>query len=132
MGGCTGIYDCYDLLYKALCHVGHAGEMFTSAAPYDPLFWVVHGLAERYLSFKRYAASTGNSTLDETWGYTHGKITSGDTVASDTNVVCDWSTTRKDTYDMPNCQKATCPGHRADDLIPFTDFRNQGETYTNE
>ena len=39
----------WDDVLELLCHVGHAGEMFTSAAPYDPLFWPLHGLAERYM-----------------------------------------------------------------------------------
>merc|ERR1719198_1602365 len=36
--GCLDEEACYDLAAKAVCHVGHAGEMFTSAAPYDPTF----------------------------------------------------------------------------------------------
>ena len=39
-------------LLKILCHVGHVGEMFSSAAPYDPLFWSLHGSAERFLGYK--------------------------------------------------------------------------------
>jgi len=30
-----------DLILDVLCHVGHPGEMFTSAAPQDPIFWFV-------------------------------------------------------------------------------------------
>ena len=45
--GCFPESDCYDVVVKSLCHVGHAGEMFTSAAPYDPIFWPIHGLADR-------------------------------------------------------------------------------------
>jgi hypothetical protein len=37
----------WDPMLSMLCSVGHAGEMFTSAAPYDPLFWPLHGLADR-------------------------------------------------------------------------------------
>ena len=32
-----------DLILDVLCHVGHPGEMFTSAAPQDPIFWFVRG-----------------------------------------------------------------------------------------
>ena len=32
----------WELFLEALCNPGHVGEMYTSAAPYDPLFWVVH------------------------------------------------------------------------------------------
>ena len=48
------------------------------------------------------------------------------------NSICDWSDVQEGTYDMPNCTKGTCPGHKADDLIPFTDFMDRGESYTNE
>ena len=49
-------------VYELLCHVGHPGEMFTSSAPYDPIFWSLHGLAERFLSFKRLMAAD-NKTI---------------------------------------------------------------------
>ena len=58
-------------LLRLLCGVGHAGEMFTSAAPQDPLFWVLHGFADRYVTFKRALAARNATALDETWGYDH-------------------------------------------------------------
>lgn len=33
----------WDDLASALCGVGRAGDMFSSASPADPLFWLVHG-----------------------------------------------------------------------------------------
>ena len=36
-----GVGLTYDEMLALLCHVGHAGDMFTSAAPQDPLFWRV-------------------------------------------------------------------------------------------
>lgn len=38
-----------DLALREFCHVGWPGEMYTSAAPWDPIFWPLHGLAERFL-----------------------------------------------------------------------------------
>merc|ERR1711998_426984 len=106
-----------------VCHVGHAGEMFTSAAPYDPTFWPLHGVAERFLSYKRIAAEWGITTINETWGYRHGVI------MSDTHTVCQWhDVTNRESDDdagendgklgmgLPTCVKGqTCPGHRAND-----------------
>ena len=126
---CDTEEECYTALLNTVCHVGHAGEMFTSAAPYDPTFWILHGTAERYLSFKRYMKELGNTTLVETWGYKHGSRTYSDTVASDTNRVCDWSNVTG--MELPTCVEATCPGHREDDIIPFGNFLGMGETYTN-
>mmetsp|Transcript_18812 Transcript_18812/g.65290 ORF Transcript_18812/g.65290 Transcript_18812/m.65290 type:complete len:274 (+) Transcript_18812:859-1680(+) len=91
-----------------VCAVGYPGELFTSAAPQDPLFWPLHGLAERFLQYARVLDALGAIDLDEAWRYKHRK-----NVASDTGVVCDWST------GSPACAAATCPGHREDDLLPF-------------
>ena len=112
-------------MWHILCHVGHAGEMFTSAAPYDPTFWPLHGLAERFLSYKRVQAAAGETTLNETWGYTHMGA-----LASDTDVVCDW--TGVEGMGLPTCTRQTCAGHKKDDLLPFGNFLDKNETYTNE
>ena len=108
MGGYMGVVD-------ALCHVGHPGEMFTSAAPQDPLFWPVHGLAERYVQLLRTWSRAGNITLDETWDYDH--MTG---VLSDTRLVCDWEDVDRSSRDLPSCTSGvTCSGHREDDALPF-------------
>jgi len=102
-------------LLEALCHVGYAGEMFTSSAPQDPLFWPLHGNSERYVQALQYYKAEGVIDYDETWGYYHTSA------ASDTHLVCDWSDVSSIT-DMPKCSKGTCTGHRADDLLPFTNL----------
>jgi hypothetical protein len=113
----------FGTLLGLICHVGHAGEAFTSAAPYDPTFWPLHGVAERFLAYKRIAAVSGKTTLNETWGYRH------DTIASDTHRVCDWDNVTG--MELPTCVKGTCPGHKEYDVMPMGDFLNRGETYTN-
>ena len=100
-------------LFNLLCHVGHAGEMFTSAAPYDPMFWPIHGNSERFLSLRRLVAKRGLAALDESWGYVHS-----DGLPSDTNLVCDWTNVKG--MELPTCTKGACPGHRARDLLPMS------------
>merc|ERR1711988_723320 len=51
-----------DDLLDELCHVGSAGEMFTSSAPQDPTFWPLHGNAERFLQLLRELDHRGNLT----------------------------------------------------------------------
>ena len=45
--------------------VGHPGELFTSAAPQDPLFWPLHGLAERFIQHARTLKADGALDFDE-------------------------------------------------------------------
>lgn len=45
--------------FTALLYGRHVGEMFTSAAPYDPLFWVVHPTADRLLGWRRMLGREG-------------------------------------------------------------------------
>jgi len=103
----------YAAIVDALCHVGHPGEMFTSAAPQDPIFWPLHGLAERYVQLIRTWARNGTFTLVEDWDYDH---TTG--VLSDTQLVCDWSAVG-DSLKLPECRTDTCEGHRENDTLPF-------------
>ena len=89
--------------------------MFTSAAPYDPTFWPLHGLADRALARKRTNASKAAAAFDEKWGYAHGLAT----VASDTHLVCDYAAVDAGAARLPTCAQAACDGHQADDLLPF-------------
>lgn len=114
----------YSTLLDLLCHVGHPGEMFTSAAPYDPIFWSLHGLAERFLTYKRMQADSFLALFSTDWGYQH------DRTASDTEHRCDWDGVTG--MEMPNCYSGTCPGHKADDLLPMGNFLDQNETYSNQ
>ena len=113
----------YVSLLEELCHVGKAGEMFTSAAPQDPTFWPLHGNAERFVQYLRVLKEEGTYTgFDETWGYTFATDQ-----ASATGRVCDWSDVGAPP-DMPTCEFATCTGHREVDLLPFKHlFKAQGE-----
>ena len=104
-------------LLGLLCEVGHPGEMFTSAAPQDPLFWPVHGLAERFLQYARVLKRRGELDFSEAWGYFHAP-----SLPSDTGVVCDWSGVRPGSMERPACARATCPGHRLHDVLPFDDL----------
>lgn len=108
---------------EALCHVGHPGDLFTSAAPQDPLFWPLHGNGERFLQYVRLLDHAGELVLDESWGYAHQKK-----LPSDTGVVCDWESVPPDP--MPHCFKDTCIGHREDDILLFENLTGNGP-YTN-
>ena len=100
---------------RVLCSVGVPGELFTSAAPQDPLFWPLHGNAERFLMYLRLLGDGGQLPLDETWGYDHARS------PSDTGVVCDWAGADAGAR-RPTCAEATCAGHDRDDLLPFDDL----------
>jgi hypothetical protein len=121
-------YGLNDTQYlDALCHVGHPGEMFTSAAPQDPTFWPLHGNAERYLQYARLLKAEGVLSFSESWGYSHAQE-----LPSDTGIVCDWSAVDPASMELPTCAKETCPGHKGDDLLPFADLMDsQDGLYTN-
>eukprot|EP00904_Undaria_pinnatifida_P008202 jgi/Undpi1/4511/HiC_scaffold_18.g07865.m1 len=102
-------------LLLALCDPGHVGDMYTSSAPYDPVFWVIHPSAERLLSWRRMMADDGieGYQFDEKWGYSHGHV------IGETGMVCNWSDVRADSLDMPTCEKGICGGHTPTDVLPF-------------
>eukprot|EP00595_Chromulina_sp_UTEXLB2642_P000635 CAMPEP_0196765246 /NCGR_PEP_ID=MMETSP1095-20130614/7870_1 /TAXON_ID=96789 ORGANISM="Chromulina nebulosa, Strain UTEXLB2642" /NCGR_SAMPLE_ID=MMETSP1095 /ASSEMBLY_ACC=CAM_ASM_000446 /LENGTH=405 /DNA_ID=CAMNT_0042122971 /DNA_START=677 /DNA_END=1894 /DNA_ORIENTATION=- len=105
------------------------GDMFTSSAPYDPTFWSVHGASERLLDYKRILVTQGDVTdFDETWAYDRG-----DGRAIYLYGVCDWSNV-KDSSDLtlPTCDmEQVCSGHFENDLLEFSNFLNNEDTYTN-
>lgn len=120
-------------LLAGLCDVGWPGEMFTSAAPYDPMFWVVHPTNERLLSWLRILGNQNKIPFDESFSYNHHLSTASNmTPPSDTGFVCDWTGIDELSLQMPVCTKKQCPGHGANDTIPFRDFLDRDETYTNQ
>ena len=113
-----------ETILSVLCRVGYPGELFTSAAPQDPLFWSLHGNSERFLMLARLLKTSGVLDFSERWGYSH------EVIASDTNLVCDWSDVSG--MEMPTCSRGTCPGHKEDDLLPFkTLLKDQDQEFTN-
>lgn len=95
-----------------MCNPGKVGEMYTSAAPWDPTFWVIHTTAERMLQYRRLLAYYGIVGLQPGWGYE-------DAVApSDIGVVCDWADVDEE-FGLPSCIKETCSGHKAEDILPW-------------
>uniref|UniRef100_A0A7S2SA39 Tyrosinase copper-binding domain-containing protein n=1 Tax=Rhizochromulina marina TaxID=1034831 RepID=A0A7S2SA39_9STRA len=113
-------------ILQELCSFGYPGEMFTSSAPQDPTFWPLHGNVERVLQLLRVKKHAKKYEFDETWGYEHKSYT-----PSDTHHVCDW--TGVEGMEMPTCYSGTCPGHRADDLLPFGGLmEDQDGFYTNQ
>ena len=67
----------------------------------------------------------GAIDFNESWGYVHQSFS-----ASDTGVVCHWDDVTG--MEMPTCEKATCTGHRADDLLPFENlYDGQSGKYSN-
>merc|ERR1711916_225857 len=98
----------------------------TTAAPWDPTFWPLHPNAERLLQYRIYKHMKGEQYLDLTWGYSHASSNPSDDLQ-----YCDWSDVEG--LELPNCYSVdACPGHNAEDLLPFSNFLNKGETYTNE
>lgn len=126
--------DTLDDLQDALEAVedpGIAGDMFSSAASYDPTFWPLHGQIERILGLKRIQLSQGiinSDNFDETWGFsvTDDRYLQG---------YCDWSSVKgASDITLPTCEftsTESCEGHNANDVMEFSNFLGQGESYTN-
>lgn len=123
--------DTMKKILKTVEHPGIAGEMFTSAASFDPTFWPLHGSMERMLNYKRIMVEQGVITgFDETWGYPEYDKSSG---AAYLYAVCDWSNVKSnEDLTLPKCSfDEVCPGHFEEDVLEFSNFLNKGETYTN-
>merc|ERR1712022_59008 len=109
----------WEMIWDNLCSVGHPGDMFTSSAPQDPIFWPLHGNSERFVQLLRLESYRNNLVLTETWGYSHSRVG----ISSDLHMVCDWS--EQEGYGKPYCYRDTCSGHKADDILPFTSVVRQ-------
>jgi hypothetical protein len=116
---------------RAVEDPGIAGEMFSSAAAFDPTFWPLHGQLERLLGAKRIMISQGTITnFDETWAFTEYNKASG---AAYLNGICDWSNVAgAGDLTLPTCTlDVICDGHNEDDVLEFSNFLNTNDQYTN-
>ena len=121
----------YETFLRAIEDPGVAGEMFTSAASFDPTFWPLHGAMERLLNLKRiYVSKKEDLVFDETYGWPEYNPSDPAAYLYGT---CDWSGVNGvSDLTLPVCVKGTiCEGHNAGDKINFGDFQGKGETYTN-
>ena len=123
--------DLYLKVLRAVEDPGIAGEMFSSAAAFDPTFWPLHGAAERLVDLKRIYIAQGDITnFDETWAYVTYNKASG---AAYLNGVCDWSKVAgSGDLTLPTCTlDVTCDGHNENDVMEFAGFLNADDSYTN-
>jgi len=116
---------------RAIENPGNVGEMFSSNAAFDPVFWTVHGSMERLLGLKRILVAQGKITdFDETWGYPTYDDYETDMYLEGS---CDWSAvSSSEDLTLPTCDTSViCSGHNEDDMLPFGNFLSDGESYTN-
>ena len=130
----SDLVDADDELYlktlRAVEDPGIAGEMFSSAASFDPSFWPLHGAMERLLDLKRIYVATGELTnFDETWAFVTYNKASG---AAYLDGVCDWSKVAgSGDLTLPTCTlDVICDGHNENDVLEFAGFTG-GDSYTN-
>ncbi len=88
-------------MLRSLEHVDTAGEMFTSAASWDPLFLPLHGSIERLLGYKRMNIDLDeDTTFDTTWGYPEYDPSRGVYL----DAYCDWANVDlDDVTSLPDC-----------------------------
>mmetsp|Transcript_19693 Transcript_19693/g.17875 ORF Transcript_19693/g.17875 Transcript_19693/m.17875 type:complete len:530 (+) Transcript_19693:381-1970(+) len=115
---------------KIIQDPGVVGDMFTSAASFDPIFWPLHGQIERIIGLKRIKLMTDNDILfEEGWSFYNddNRVLNG---------VCDWSgISSVDDLTLPNCDFSgaqSCWGHNADDVLEWSNFINNNEIYSNK
>ena len=124
-----------ELLEKVLRAVedsGIVGDMFSSAAAIDPIFWPLHGQIERLLGAKRILISKGEITdFNETWAFKEYDKYGGGAYL---NGVCDWSNVKgSGDLTLPTCiLNKICDGHNADDILEFSGFISDNDEYTNQ
>ena len=136
----TGIYDLMSgqikeneamalKMVRAIEDPGVVGEMFSSAASYDPIFLPLHGQLERLIGLKRLKAESGLLDFDETWGFKSG-------AKYFLNGICDWSHVQSSSdLTLPTCtlgDEYVCPGHNANDTLYYSNFLGDAESYTNQ
>lgn len=116
---------------KALEDPGIVGDMLSSAAAYDPIFWPLHGAIERLLGFKRLSVRLGKvKVFDEEWSFPTFKISDNDPYL---NGVCDWSAVEGPTdLTLPKCQMGLpCEGHGEFDALRLFEIEKEFGEFTN-
>lgn len=90
-------------------NVDQAGEMFTSAASWDPIFWPLHGSIERLLGFKRMNVEIYNDTaFDSTWAFPEYDPVEGPYLDG----YCDWSKVElANMLSLPECYDGKYTAH---------------------
>jgi hypothetical protein len=121
----------YVTLLRSVEDPGIVGDFYSSAAAFDPIFWPLHGAAERLAALKRIYISMGETAeWDPKWQFTaYSKYSP----AAYLNGVCDWSAVGDSYTDLtlPSCTLGEqCYGHHEDDILEFHSFV-ANETYTN-
>ncbi|KAJ8602783.1 hypothetical protein CTAYLR_002582 [Chrysophaeum taylorii] len=109
----------WELAIKMIANGGHQGTMSNDQSPADPIFWIVHGVQERYLQMLRWLNATGKIDFEFVWGYNSTEV----------NAINNWENVKQDA-DFPEVDRcSTCHGHRLHDLIALD---GDPVAYTNE
>ncbi|KAJ8602177.1 hypothetical protein CTAYLR_003499 [Chrysophaeum taylorii] len=108
----------WDLVLDQIVMIGHVGTADTESSPFDPVFWIIPGMHERYVQTIRWLFEEEEFEFDETW------------VSFSNGYYYDWSTISS-AAEMPEDKKVElCEGHRAEDLIPYPNLlAGQPSTY---
>lgn len=100
-----------NVIYTQLTNGGLQGDSLSDHSPWDPMFWVIHGFQERLQNVIRFFPDIH---FNDTWAW---ELSLTGPVA-----VCDWHNLDNETS-LPHCDDSQlCPGHHADDLMPFEDI----------